>query len=219
MSQFFRYPAAGTVTISAIGSNGASIPTSSIEVGAEDPSGNLQPLKVNSAGELEVSGTGGAGLATEATLQQVDTDVKAVNTTTQAMSVKLPATLGQKASAASLAVVIASDQSAVPVSGPLTDTQLRATAVPVSASALPLPTGAATSANQTTQLSNDTTMLSRLTGSLVPTAFNEVDLTYITSGNGTGQIGTAVYKLAGSTVKTVTLTYDASDRLSTVVAS
>lgn len=33
---------------------------------------------------------------------------------------------------------------AVPVSGPLTDTQLRATAVPVSAASLPLPTGAAT---------------------------------------------------------------------------
>jgi len=40
--------------------------------------------------------------------------------------------------------------SAVPVSGPLTDTQLRATAVPVSASALPLPSGAATAANQST---------------------------------------------------------------------
>lgn len=38
---------------------------------------------------------------------------------------------------------------AVPVSGPLTDTQLRATPVPVSAASLPLPTGAATSANQT----------------------------------------------------------------------
>lgn len=39
---------------------------------------------------------------------------------------------------------------AVPVSGPLTDTQLRASAVPVSAAALPLPTGASTSALQTT---------------------------------------------------------------------
>lgn len=35
-----------------------------------------------------------------------------------------------------------------PVSGPLTDTQLRATAVPVSASSLPLPSGAATAAKQ-----------------------------------------------------------------------
>lgn len=37
-----------------------------------------------------------------------------------------------------------------PVSGPLTDAQLRASAVPVSAAALPLPTGAATAANQVT---------------------------------------------------------------------
>jgi hypothetical protein len=36
--------------------------------------------------------------------------------------------------------------SAVPVTGPLTDAQLRATAVPVSAASLPLPTGAATEA-------------------------------------------------------------------------
>lgn len=75
-----------------------------------------------------------------------------------------------------------------------------------------LPTGAATSANQATELS-------RLTGSLVPTAFDEIDLTYIASGNGTGQVGTAVYKLVGATVKTLTLTYDASNRLSAVVAS
>ena len=39
---------------------------------------------------------------------------------------------------------------AVSVSGPLTDTQLRATAVPVSTASLPLPTGAATSALQST---------------------------------------------------------------------
>ncbi len=37
-----------------------------------------------------------------------------------------------------------------PVSGPLTNTELRAAAVPVSASALPLPSGAATSAKQDT---------------------------------------------------------------------
>lgn len=41
-------------------------------------------------------------------------------------------TLGQQTMANSLPVAIASDQSAIPVTGPLTDTQLRATAVPVS---------------------------------------------------------------------------------------
>lgn len=65
----------------------------------------------------------------------------------------------------------------------------------------------------------DATTVSRLSGSLVPAAYDEVDLTYITVGPGTGQIGTAVYKLATVTIKTLTLTYDGSDRLSTVVAS
>jgi hypothetical protein len=95
------------------------------------------------------------------------------NTSVGNIDTKTPA-LGQATMAASTPVVIANNQSAVPVSGPLTDTQLRATAVPisdggssvtvdgpltdtqlratavpVSASALPLPTGAATSALQT----------------------------------------------------------------------
>ena len=49
----------------------------------------------------------------------------------------LPASLGQKTSAASLAVVVSSDQSAIPVTGPLTDTQIRATALPVSGTFFP----------------------------------------------------------------------------------
>lgn len=59
------------------------------------------------------------------------------------------ALIGQKVMATSLPVVVASDQSAVPVSGtvtasgPLTDTQLRASAVPVSAPTLTKGTQAA----------------------------------------------------------------------------
>ncbi len=49
---------------------------------------------------------------------------------------------------ASLAVTGTFWQATQPVSGPLTDTQMRATAVPVSASALPLPAGASSSAKQ-----------------------------------------------------------------------
>lgn len=56
------------------------------------------------------------------------------------------AVLGQETMANSLPVVISSDQSTLSVSGPLTDAQLRATAVPVSAASLPLPSGAATEA-------------------------------------------------------------------------
>ncbi len=74
----------------------------------------------------------------------------ATETTLAAMSAKLPAALGQTTMANSLAVVIASNQSSIPVTGPLTDTELRASAVPVSVASLPLPTGASTSALQTT---------------------------------------------------------------------
>lgn len=71
-------------------------------------------------------------------------------------------TQGQKTMANSSPVVIASDQSAVPVSGPLTDAQLRASAVPISAASLPLPTGAATSANQATEIASLASIDSKL---------------------------------------------------------
>jgi hypothetical protein len=50
----------------------------------------------------------------------LNTSALSLEATQTAMSAKLPATLGQKAMAASMAVVIASDQSAVPVSGSVT---------------------------------------------------------------------------------------------------
>ena len=71
------------------------------------------------------------------------------NTSLGNIDTKLPATLGQKAMAASLAVVIASDQSAVAIS----------------AAALPLPSGASTLAEQQTQ----STTLSAISGKLPAT--------------------------------------------------
>lgn len=89
-----------------------------------------------------------------------------------------------------------------------------------------LPTGAATSANQTSEITQLTAintataaLNTRLAGSLTPVAYNEIDLTYVAAGNGAGQIQTAVFKLATVTVKTITLTYDSSNRIATVVAS
>lgn len=108
------------------------------------------------------------------------------------ISGQLPTTLGVDVSANSLSVVLASDY------------------VPA------LPTGAATEAKQDNEIA---LLTARLSGSLVPAAFDEVDLTYVTVGNGIGQVETATYKLATVTVKTLTLSYDGSDRLSTVVAS
>lgn len=86
-----------------------------------------------------------------------------------------------------------------------------------------VPAGSATAANQVLEIAQltdiDAVLRARLTGSFTPTAFDEVDLTYVPSGAGVGQVQTAIYKLAGSTVKTLTITYDGSDRIATVVAS
>lgn len=53
----------------------------------------------------------------------------------------------------------------------------------------------------------------------VPTAFDEIVLTYVPSGNGAGQIATATYKLATATVATLTMTYNGSDQLTDVLKS
>lgn len=58
-----------------------------------------------------------------------------------------------------------------------------------------------------------------IAGSLIPTAFDYISLTYVSSGDGAGEIQTATYKTGGSggtTIATLTLTYDSSSRISTV---
>tara|TARA_R100000656_G_scaffold84328_1_gene61565 strand:- start:2070 stop:2315 length:246 start_codon:yes stop_codon:yes gene_type:complete len=53
-------------------------------------------------------------------------------------------------------------------------------------------------------------------------AWDYVALTYVAVGNGEGQIETATYKTGGSggtTVITLTLTYDASDRIASLTAA
>jgi hypothetical protein len=58
-----------------------------------------------------------------------------------------------------------------------------------------------------------------LGGNLVPQEYDQISLTYITSGNGTGEIGTVVYEFESNTVATLTLTYDGSNRLINVIRS
>lgn len=131
-----------------------------------------------------------AGAATEVTLSTIDT-------TTQSIDGKTPA-LGQALSAASVPVVIASDQT-----------------VGVSVSSLPLPTGAATEASLAA-------FSSKSAAGLVPNAFDSIVQTYITVGNGIGQVGIVEYKtggIAGTLIATLTLVYDAQDRLASVEKS
>lgn len=110
------------IVVEASGLNGAAANRYTPIAGVD--AGNIDPIQSNGSGALLVQDD-----AAENSLDSID--------------LKTP-NLGQAAMAASVPVVIANNQSAVPVTGPLTDTQLRASPVPVSASALPLPTGAAT---------------------------------------------------------------------------
>ena len=79
----------------------------------------------------------------EALLTTIDADTGSIDG-------KLPALSGGKVPVVGPLTDTELRATAVPVSGPLTDAELRATAVPVSAAALPLPTGAATEAKQDT---------------------------------------------------------------------
>lgn len=55
---------------------------------------------------------------------------------------------------------------------------------------------------------------------LVPTEYDEIALTYVGAGlDGEGQVATAVYKLATVTVATLTLSYNANDKLVGVARS
>lgn len=116
------------------------------------------------------------------------------------------ATLATRASETTLSAI----NTKVPANLTVTSTRLlvdgSGVTQPVSAASLPLPTGAATSANQSS-------ILARLSGSLVPAAYDEIVLSY-TGDN----VTSAVYKLATVTVKTLTLSYT-GDRLDSVVAS
>ena len=50
-------------------------------------------------------------------------------------------------------------------------------------------------------------------GSLVPEKYDGIALTYVAAGNGVGEIETATYRLDGNTIATLTLQYDASNRM------
>jgi hypothetical protein len=147
MSQTYRYPASSSsVSISAIGTNGATNPATSIQIGGKSPSNTLLPVAVDASGNVIVSLLSNAFNLTQVGGVSISLGQKAMaaslpvtlasdqsalaitvaslplpsgaatEATLAAASAKLPATLGQKAMSASLAVALASDQSAIPVS-------------------------------------------------------------------------------------------------------
>ena len=130
------------------GASGGPAPIQTTQVGGVGPDGNLHTLSTDNSGNQNVNVLASALPTGASTAAKQDTG----NTTLSSIDTKTPALVG----------------GAVPVVGPLTDTQLRATAVPVSvsnfpastqvsnfpatqavsAASLPLPTGAATAAKQ-----------------------------------------------------------------------
>jgi hypothetical protein len=111
-------------------------------------------------------------------------------------------TLGQKTAANSTPVVLASDQSAIPVTGPLTDAQLRATPVPVSGTVTANPTNP--SANARTSVPGaaaDTLILASNANRKGATIFNDsTAILYLA-------LGSVAASLTNFTVKMVTDAY------------
>lgn len=138
---YAQYPASsGSGPNASIGANGLPIPTSSTLVGGEDPSGDLQPLQVDAEGDLKVSVSDiplPPGAATAANQVLEIAELTDINTNTASIDGKTPV-LGQAAMAASVPVVIASDQSALDV--------IVSGTVDANVISSVLPTGAATEA-------------------------------------------------------------------------
>lgn len=54
---------------------------------------------------------------------------------------------------------------------------------------------------------------------LVPFQYDNIELTYVAAGNGVGEIETVTYKDGSTTVSTLTLTYNADNKIISVVRS
>lgn len=116
-------------------------PTGTVSLG-KDPSNVLKALGLSTLGNLNVNLAEGTITGGNAAASPTGSPVPAAGSYTAWDD---GGTLRGVSSAKPFPV---SQQGTVTVTGPLTDTQLRATAVPVSASSLPLPTGAATATKQ-----------------------------------------------------------------------
>jgi hypothetical protein len=141
MNFFANYPTSGAAAGSnpSVGPNGFPAPVESTEIGFIDGSGNLQG--VSAANPLPIT---------------IESEVGTLNVNISQYG-GVATTLGQKASASSAPVVIASDQSAVPAS------QSGVWNINNVSGTVSLPTGASTSALQTTGNSTLSSILSNQT--------------------------------------------------------
>ncbi len=183
----------------------------------------------------------GKDFATQTTLAALDAKVTAVDTTDKSTATKQDAQTALlttiDADTSTLAATDFATQTTsaailaeLALKADLTETQ------PVSAASLPLPAGAAVESKQdsaitelqslntsTDNIESDIAELNaKLASSLVPEVYDFLELAYVAAGNGAGEIFTVIYKTGGSggtTVATLTLSYDASNRLASVTRS
>lgn len=159
-----------TTTNPSVGTNNTPAPSSSNEIGFIDGSGNLQGVSTTNPLPVDIhfdTVTVSENLAqVNGATVNVGTGADSTGTQRVAVSSTSIASLAtgakQDTGNTSLASIDGKLTAPLSVTGPLTDTQLRASAVPVSAAALPLPAGASTSALQTT----GNTSLSSIDGKL-----------------------------------------------------
>lgn len=75
---------------------------------------------------------------------------------------------------------------------------------------------------QSFEESNDSLRVRQIAGNLVTEKYDYIALTYVTSGDGVGEIETVTYKTGGAggtTVATLTLAYNGDDKLESVTRS
>lgn len=102
------------------GTAGAVSPTIVQQVGGKDGSGNLQPISVDSTGKVNILNISGAvSLPTGASTAALQSTG---NTSLASIDAGIPAALGQTTMAASMPVVLASDQSIIKIVSTATST-------------------------------------------------------------------------------------------------
>ena len=116
----------------------------------------------DASGNKVTTTTIGADVALDVNIVGIIPVATDVNVLTSALPTGAATSALQTTGNASLSSIDSKLTSPLTVTGPLTDVQLRATAVPVSLSSSPLPTGAATEAKQDDQIALETTIDSSL---------------------------------------------------------
>ena len=222
----FRYPQTQTtITGGATEAKQDDIIVELQNIEADIETGNLAQATATKQDDIitqvTATATNTADNATETTLSALNTKVTAVDTTGKATEAKQDDIITQVTSIASNTTDAATETT-------LSALNTKVTAVDT--------TGKATEAKQDSaitelqsvntsldQIESDVIALNaRLAGNLVPETFDHIDIAYVAAGNGTGEIETVIYKTggaAGTTVATLTLAYDASDRLNAVTRS